>query len=249
VAPDGAVLVRVDTSWPSKSLTAETAATDFQFAQSTLGELVFASDPFASAVRGRAVRFELIEDYGTGSVLLCTLEEGSMTWSAGAAPGVEPPSLEKNPDVLPAEVIAPTLRWFNAMDEGLVGLAKAARGFDPPIGPTLALAVSDLADRIAHFRRALVSDTVRCDLLPANAAPLMVVDRDTAQVIHLDVLRVATLPADLTSAAREHLANDSLRRAFLRQVGDIAGMAFVNLARSLWKAHPDLAPLGWKDSG
>ena len=119
-----------------------------------------------------------------------------MTWSAGAAPGVEPPSVEESPDVLPAEVIAPTLRWLNAMDEGLVALAKAARGFDPPIGPTLALAVSDVADRIAHFRRALISDTVRCDLLPSNGDPLMAVDRRTAEVIHLDVLRVATLPAD-----------------------------------------------------
>jgi hypothetical protein len=140
-----------------------------------------------------------------------------------------------------------TARWLSEMDDGLVALAKTARGLDPPVGPTLAVAVSEVTDRIAHFRLAMVGAIALSDLVNSDTHPLGTLERTVAQEIYLDVIRVATLPAEVTSAAHSHLPDEPLRRAFLRQVGDVAGYAFLNLARSLWEDHPELAPPGWTE--
>lgn len=242
MASDGAVVVGVDTSWSASDVTIGTAAADFELAQSALRELVATSSSFATAVRGRAIRYELLADYGTGSVLLCTLEDGGMTWSPGMPERVGDRSSSNPATALPAEVRVATVRWLEEMDDGLVALAKTARGLDFPAGPALAQAVSEVAERIAHFRLVLVGAVPLSKLLPSHTNPLGTVDKDIAEATHHEVRRVATLPPEVTNAAHSHLPEDSIRRAFLRQVGDVAGTAFVNLARSLWEDHPHLAP-------
>jgi len=247
LTPNGTVVVGVDTSWALASVTAETAAADFELGRSALQELIASAASFASAVEGRPIRYELFDDYGNGSVLLCTLEGGKLTWSAGL-PGPAARALSRNEcSALPIQVVTATTQWLSEMDRGLVALATTARGLHPPVGPALAVAVSEVADRMAHFRLAMAGAIPLSDLLTSDTHPLGPLDRNVAQEIYLDVLRVATLPAEVTRAAHSHLTEESLRRAFLRQVGDVAGYAFLNLARSLWEAHADLAPPGWAE--
>src|SRR5262245_28122951 len=155
MAPDGTVVVAVDTSWSLSNVTVETATTDFELGQSALRELVSSSGTFASAVHGHPIRYELIEDNGNGSILLCALQDGIMTWAARMPMPVKQAPSGNPQGAQPAEVIAATVPWLNEMSDGLVALAKIARGLDPPLGPALALAVSEVGDRIAHFRFAL----------------------------------------------------------------------------------------------
>jgi hypothetical protein len=65
------------------NVTAETAAADFELGRSALHELLASAASFASAVEGSPIRYELIDDYGNGSLLLCALEGSRLTWSAG----------------------------------------------------------------------------------------------------------------------------------------------------------------------
>lgn len=245
MAADGTVLVGVDTSWSAENVTLERATADLALAQAALHELVSTSSAFASAVGGHPILFELVEDYGNGSVLLCTLDKGRLTWSTRMPAPAADIVLSDQGNVLPAPLRAATTRWLDEVDVGLVALAATARRLEPPVGTALAQAAADVADRAAHFRLALVGAVALSQLLRSNANPLGTIPQGIAERIHLDVQRIATLPAEVTSTAHSHLPDEFIRRAFLQRVGDVAGTAFINLARSLWEDHPHLAPLTW----
>jgi hypothetical protein len=80
---DGSVCCVIDSSWAAENVTKETAHRDLAEGQQAFAELSTTSPAFALAVRGRPVRYELIHDYGNGSVLLCSLRDGKLTWSTG----------------------------------------------------------------------------------------------------------------------------------------------------------------------
>ena len=82
-AQDGEVVVTIDSSWGLSNVTEENAMADLNLGQSAFRELVSVSGSFASAVSNRSVRYELIHDYGAGSVLLCTVRGNRMTWAPG----------------------------------------------------------------------------------------------------------------------------------------------------------------------
>jgi hypothetical protein len=68
---EGDTLVcEVCSSWASEYVTSATASADLERCRSVLRYLLDASDSFSSSVVGHRVRYDLIEDYGTGSILL-----------------------------------------------------------------------------------------------------------------------------------------------------------------------------------
>jgi hypothetical protein len=79
----GALLCIVDSSWGVGDTTPETATKDLEEGRVALEYLLEAAPAFASAVRGRPVRYELIEDYGNGSVLICTKVDDAIVWAHG----------------------------------------------------------------------------------------------------------------------------------------------------------------------
>jgi hypothetical protein len=80
---NGTVRCTVDSSWASPAITAETVRTDLAEGQQVFEELSARSQAFRSAVQSRKVYYELIEDYGTGSILICSLTETELTWAPG----------------------------------------------------------------------------------------------------------------------------------------------------------------------
>jgi hypothetical protein len=87
ISEDGALVCVVDSSWEIGNVTESTAASDFAAGQVALEHLLKSSPPFAAAVFGRPVRYELIDHYGTGSVLICSKVGENMTWAGGMRPG------------------------------------------------------------------------------------------------------------------------------------------------------------------
>lgn len=79
---DGALLCEVCSSWGSEQMTAATAWADLERCRSVLRHLLGASGSFLSSVVGHRVRYDLVEDYGTGSILLQS-EPGGLLESAG----------------------------------------------------------------------------------------------------------------------------------------------------------------------
>ncbi len=80
---DGTLLCTVDSSWGIDNVTLETATRDLEEGRAALDYLVVAAPAFAAAVHGRPVRFELIDDYGSGSVLICTRVSDKLAWAPG----------------------------------------------------------------------------------------------------------------------------------------------------------------------
>ena len=150
---------------------------------------------------------------------------------------------------LPPAEVATTLRWLDELDEALGEIADAALGLHPDVAASVSRAARDVAERVAHFRRALAGRVELAELLPSRWVPLGHVDIQTAEQLGRSVCRAASLPPEVVEAAHTAVTEENDRRAFLRQVGEVAGVAFVNLARVLWEDHPHLAPPGWRDSG
>jgi len=67
---DGTLVCEVCSSWRSEHVTPATAVADLERCRSVLRHLLDASGSFSSSVLGRRVRHDLIDDYGTGSILL-----------------------------------------------------------------------------------------------------------------------------------------------------------------------------------
>jgi hypothetical protein len=80
---DNAVHCIVDSSWEMTNVTMASAAEDLDYGASAFADLLAQSPAFASAVEGRPIYFDLIEDYGNGSILLCTRTNGTVTWARG----------------------------------------------------------------------------------------------------------------------------------------------------------------------
>jgi hypothetical protein len=73
----------VDSSCALEDVTAASAARDLEQGRATFQHLLERSPEFASAIGERPVRYELVHDYGNGSVLICWEQNGSITWSDG----------------------------------------------------------------------------------------------------------------------------------------------------------------------
>jgi hypothetical protein len=79
---------RITTCCSGRGLEAGKAAFDF---------LMTSSPTFAAIMRGRPIRYELIEDYGSGSVLTCSKVDDLITWAHGfpKAAGMTPLQLDE----------------------------------------------------------------------------------------------------------------------------------------------------------
>ncbi|HEU0143372.1 MAG TPA: hypothetical protein VFQ47_01185 [Nitrososphaera sp.] len=83
LAPDGALEVRVQTSWYRENVTEQTALNDLERAKNLADFLERASPEFASLVKDRPRRYVLVDDYKMGGIELCRLIDGSLFWSKG----------------------------------------------------------------------------------------------------------------------------------------------------------------------
>jgi len=84
---DGFVNCIVDSSWGAENVTAKTAEEDLATGAAVLAALSAASSEFHAVVGDRRICFELIEDYGNGSILICSQTDGVMTWAPGLPRG------------------------------------------------------------------------------------------------------------------------------------------------------------------
>ena len=62
--------VRVPSEWPASSITPSRAEAELRAAQDEIDSLTQNSAEFANLIAGHPVSYELLDDYGTGSVLL-----------------------------------------------------------------------------------------------------------------------------------------------------------------------------------
>jgi hypothetical protein len=76
------LVVAVQSTWRSENVTAESARADLLNAEKQLRVLLDGSPVLRSALPSE-VRFELEDDYGMGSVLVCTLQQGQLRWAPG----------------------------------------------------------------------------------------------------------------------------------------------------------------------
>jgi len=73
----------ISASWQPESITEQRARTDFMAAESALARLLSSSTELASALEDRELRYELVHDYGTGGILVATLDAGRIDWAEG----------------------------------------------------------------------------------------------------------------------------------------------------------------------
>jgi hypothetical protein len=78
---DGTLVCEVCSSWGIEHVTPATASADLERCRSVLRHLLFASGSFSSSVLGHRVRYDLIEDFETGTILLYS-ELGELPRSA-----------------------------------------------------------------------------------------------------------------------------------------------------------------------
>lgn len=83
LTPDGYLEVSLNSSWRIEDTTKQTALNDLKRAKDILTDLALESPSFAEIVKAYPQRFILINDYGTGSVELCHLEDGELRWAKG----------------------------------------------------------------------------------------------------------------------------------------------------------------------
>jgi hypothetical protein len=74
------LVVAVQSTWRSENVTVESASADLFNAEKQLRVLLDGSPVLRSAVPSE-LRFELEDDYGMGSVLICTLRQGQLHWA------------------------------------------------------------------------------------------------------------------------------------------------------------------------
>src|SRR5687768_3637597 len=80
---DGVLLCIIDSSWNGDGITSVTAGKDLDEGRIALKYLLESSVAFAAAARGRPVRYDLIEDYGNGNILIYSKINELVTWSYG----------------------------------------------------------------------------------------------------------------------------------------------------------------------
>lgn len=80
--PPGELCCIVESSWAPERVSLATATEDLDFAAAVLQRVQAASPEFAALVQGATRRFELIHDYGGGSILLATRRGHRLTISS-----------------------------------------------------------------------------------------------------------------------------------------------------------------------
>jgi hypothetical protein len=81
--PDGVVHAQIESSWGADYVTQETALLDFAEAERVLEELAEAAPAFREAVATQPIEYELCEDYGMGSIRVCSRRNGVLDWGTG----------------------------------------------------------------------------------------------------------------------------------------------------------------------
>ena len=83
MAADGVVHCIVESSWQSENVTPATANRDLDEGEAALRHLMDQSSDFKAAVSGSPTCYELVEDYGMGSILICSRRDGIVEWAHG----------------------------------------------------------------------------------------------------------------------------------------------------------------------
>ena len=80
---DGALQMRVPSEWEPDSITRERATQELSRAARNLLRLRSESPRFAALTEGLPEQIILLDDYGTGGIELCELNQGVFEWRAG----------------------------------------------------------------------------------------------------------------------------------------------------------------------
>jgi hypothetical protein len=84
LAPDGALVIFVQSSWEADNVTKHTALEDFERAEKLVEYLTKSSPPFGSVVENRARQFFLGDEQGWHDwIEVCRYEGGSLIWAKG----------------------------------------------------------------------------------------------------------------------------------------------------------------------
>jgi hypothetical protein len=79
-APDTPLTARMATQWQTENLTEARALADLSHAEAVLEALIADSPEIAKLVDDRGLRFELLDDYGTGAILIAIASSGRVDW-------------------------------------------------------------------------------------------------------------------------------------------------------------------------
>jgi hypothetical protein len=79
----GVVFCVVESSWQAENITPATATRDLDEAETVFRFLARESPEFKAAVGDRPLAYELVEDYGMGTILICSRRDGLLEWSHG----------------------------------------------------------------------------------------------------------------------------------------------------------------------
>lgn len=78
----GVIRVEVASAWSDpKRITAAVARAELARAKQTVDDILMGDAAFRAVVRNREPRYELVNDYETGRVLVCTLSDGHLSWA------------------------------------------------------------------------------------------------------------------------------------------------------------------------
>lgn len=77
----GVVRAEIVSEWQSQNLTEARAMAELEHGKAVTEELVAESADVRDLVRDHGVQYELIEDYGTGSLLIAREKGGNLEWS------------------------------------------------------------------------------------------------------------------------------------------------------------------------
>lgn len=80
MAGDGVVHCVVESSWQSENVTLATAERDLDEGAAVLRSLMLGSSEFSAAVANRTICYELVEDYGMGSITICSRSDKGIEW-------------------------------------------------------------------------------------------------------------------------------------------------------------------------
>ena len=80
---DGVVHCSVESSWDLANVTVATASKDLDEGVAALRDLSDVSSVFKVAIANAPICYELVEDYGMGSTLICSRREGVLEWAPG----------------------------------------------------------------------------------------------------------------------------------------------------------------------
>jgi len=83
MSADGVIHCIVESSWQAENVTYATANGDLDEGEAALEQLMDESSEFRAAVCGCPVSYELVEDYGMGSILICSRRDGILEWAHG----------------------------------------------------------------------------------------------------------------------------------------------------------------------